>query len=76
VVIDCRDTRVCDLSGLEAINALAERYRKAGKVLHLRHLSPDCRIMLKKAGSLVDVEVMEDDPHYAVARISAEGKLE
>ena len=76
MVIDCRDTRVCDLSGLEAINALAERYRKAGKVLHLRHLSPDCRIMLKKAGSLVDVEVMEDDPHYAVARISAEGKLE
>ena len=69
VVIDCRDTRVCDLSGLEAINALAERYRKAGKTLHLRHLSPDCRIMLENAGNLVDVEVMEDDPHYSVARI-------
>jgi SulP family sulfate permease len=69
VVLDCRDTRVCDLSGLEAINNLAERYRKAGKTLHLRHLSPDCRIMLKNAGKLVDVEVMDDDPHYTVARI-------
>ena len=69
VVLDCRDTRVCDLSGLEAINALAERYRKAGKTLHLRHLSPDCRIMLQNAGKLVDVEVMDDDPHYTVARI-------
>jgi len=69
VVIDCRDTRVCDLSGLEAINSLAERYRKAGKTLHLRHLSPDCRIMLESAGTLVDVEVMADDPHYSVARI-------
>ena len=69
VVLDCRDTRVCDLSGLEAINVLAERYRKAGKTLHLRHLSPDCRMMLKNAGKLVDVEVMDDDPHYTVARI-------
>lgn len=69
MVIDCRDTRVCDLSGLEAINALAERYRKAGKTLHLRHLSPDCRQMLERAGNLVDVEVLPDDPHYSVARI-------
>ena len=69
VVLDCRDTRVCDLSGLEAINSLADRYRKIGKTLHLRHLSPDCRIMLANAGKLVDVEVMDDDPHYTVARI-------
>jgi SulP family sulfate permease len=69
VVLDCRDTRVCDLSGLEALNSLAERYRKKGKTLHLRHLSPDCRIMLQNAGNLVDVQVMEDDPHYSVARI-------
>jgi len=25
--------------------------------------------MLKQAGSLVDVEVMADDPHYTVARV-------
>ena len=69
VVIDFRDSKVCDLSGLEALNALAERYRKINKTLHLRHLSTDCQAMLKQAGTLVDIEVMDDDPHYSVARV-------
>ena len=55
-----------DHSGLEAIDAIAERYIKAGKKLHLRHLSPECRILLTKAGDMVEVNVMED-PRYAVA---------
>ena len=70
VVIDFARARVCDLSAIEAINALTERYRKAGKTLRLRHLSPDCRRMLARADSLIDIEVAEDDPEYLVARIS------
>jgi SulP family sulfate permease len=69
VVVDFHQSRVCDLSGLEAIQSLAEKYRKLGKVLQLRHLSPDCRRMLERAGSLVEVEIAEDDPDYSVARI-------
>lgn len=69
IIIDFEDARVCDLSGLEAINALGERYRNAGKTLKIRHLSPDCRQMLEKAGSLVDIQVLPNDPHYSVARI-------
>ncbi|MGB2401779.1 MAG: SulP family inorganic anion transporter [Akkermansiaceae bacterium] len=72
IVIDFEEARVCDLSGLEAINALGERYRNAGKTLHVRHLSPDCRQMLEKAGTLVDIEVLPDDPHYSVAHIRSE----
>ncbi len=70
IVIDFARARVCDLSGLESINALAERYRKAGKNLRLRHLSPDCRRMLDRAAALIDIEVAEDDPEYLVARIA------
>ncbi len=66
VIIDFADSRVCDHSGLEAIDTLAERYMNAGKSLHLRHLSPDCRKLLKKSGSLVEVNVIED-PRYFVA---------
>ncbi len=66
VIIDFAESRVCDHSGLEAIDALAERYLKAGKLLHLRHLSPDCRQLLQRAGSLVEVNVIED-PQYFVA---------
>ena len=69
IIIDFGHARVCDMSGLEAINALGERYRKAGKHLRLRHLSSDCRRMLEKAGSIVDVEVLPDDPEYTVARL-------
>ncbi len=69
IVIDFGHARVCDMSGLEALNALGERYRKAGKRLRLRHLSPDCRRMMEKAGSIVDVEVLPDDPAYTVARL-------
>jgi SulP family sulfate permease len=69
VIIDFRYARVADYSSLEALNALTERYRKAGKRLRLRHLSPDCHGLISAAGSLVDVEVAADDPHYSVARI-------
>lgn len=66
VIIDFKHSRVCDHSGIEAINALAERYLKYNTKLHLRHLSPDCVALLDKAGDLVEVNVMED-PHYHVA---------
>lgn len=69
VVLDFHESRVCDLSGLEAIKSLAERYRKIGKTLEVRHLSPDCRRMLGRAGSLLEITVAEDDPVYLVARI-------
>lgn len=66
VVIDFYFSRVFDQSGLEAINALAEKYQRLGKRLHLRHLSEDCRNLLNRAGDLVEVNISED-PHYHVA---------
>lgn len=69
IIIDFLEARVCDYSSLEALNALTERYKKSGKRVRLRHLSPDCQKLLKRSGPLVEVEVAEDDPHYTVARI-------
>ena len=66
VVIEFEHARVSDHSAIEAIDALAERYVKLGKTLHLRHLSPDCRKLLRKAGNMIEVNVIED-PHYHVA---------
>ncbi|MBK1792191.1 SulP family inorganic anion transporter [Persicirhabdus sediminis] len=69
IVIDFEKARICDHSGIEAIHALSERYRKAGKNLRLRHLSTDCRKIIERAGTLVDIEVLPDDPDYTVARL-------
>ncbi|GAB4116623.1 MAG: SulP family inorganic anion transporter [Sideroxydans sp.] len=63
VVIDFRNARVKDHSGLEAIDQLAEQYTRLGKKLHLRHLSPDCLELLDKAKGMVEVNVLED-PNY------------
>ena len=69
VVIDFARSRVADHSGLEAIDTLAERYLNANKKLHLVHLSAECRKLLRKAGNLVEVNVIED-PKYFVAEDS------
>ncbi len=71
IVIDFEDARVCDFSALEALNALGERYKAAGKSLKLRHLSADCKAMLERAGSLVKIETLPDDPSYSVAAIKS-----
>lgn len=54
------------MSGIEALNKLTERYHKAGKKLHLKHLSNDCVALLKNAADVIDVNIMED-PNYRVA---------
>lgn len=66
VIIDFAFSRVADHSAIEAIDNLAEKYTKAGKNLHLRHLSAECRLLLEKAGDLVEVNIKED-PHYHIA---------
>jgi len=66
VIIEFQNSRVADHSAIEAIDSLAERYINAGKQLHLRHLSEECKQLLDKAGDLVEVNRMED-PNYHVA---------
>ena len=66
VIIDFRDSRVADMSGIDALNKLTEKYRKTGKELHLKHLSEDCRQLLKNADAVIEVNVLED-PTYKIA---------
>ena len=65
VVIDFKNARVMDSSGAEAIDAITQKYKKAGKKLTIRHLSQDCKNLLKAAGEFCSYE--EDDPTYKVA---------
>ncbi|MBN2815657.1 MAG: SulP family inorganic anion transporter [Campylobacterales bacterium] len=65
VVIDFKNARVLDFSGVEAIDAMVKKYEEAGKSLLLRHLSADCKAILKHAGPHCSYE--EDDPTYKVA---------
>ncbi|OIO69563.1 MAG: sodium-independent anion transporter [Zetaproteobacteria bacterium CG12_big_fil_rev_8_21_14_0_65_55_1124] len=66
VYIDCAMSRIADHSAIEAIDNLAERYKQAGKHLHLTHLSRECVQLLTTAADLVEVNFSED-PSYHVA---------
>jgi SulP family sulfate permease len=66
VVIDFAESKIADMSAIEAVNKLTERYAKLGKKVHLRHLSADCRELLSNADKLIDVNIIED-PTYKVA---------
>jgi SulP family sulfate permease len=66
VIIDFSESRVADMSGIAALNKLTENYQKEGKRVRLKHLSPDCRKLLDKATSVIEVNIL-DDPTYPVA---------
>lgn len=66
IIIDFAESRVVDMSAIEALNKITERYQKAGKIIHLQHLSADCKQLLKNADSIIDVNVIQD-PTYKVA---------
>jgi len=63
VVIDFAESRIVDMSAIEAVNKITERYHKVGKKVHLKHLSKDCRVLLEKADAIIEVNVIED-PKY------------
>jgi SulP family sulfate permease len=65
VIIDFRESKVVDMSGIEALNKLTERYLKLDKKLHLKHLSEDCRKLLANADKVIDVNIIED-PSYRI----------
>jgi len=65
IIIDFKDSRVADMSAIEALNVVTNRYHKLGKKVHLRHLSKDCVVLLQNAEAIIDVNIM-DDPTYKI----------
>ncbi len=67
VIIDFSESTVVDMSAIEALNQLTDRYQKAGKTIHLRHLSPDCQKLLKNADKIIEINVEEDPTYHVVS---------
>ncbi|MCO6176108.1 SulP family inorganic anion transporter [Flavobacterium sp. NRK F10] len=65
VIIDFAESRIADMSAIEAVNSLTGKYAKEGKTVYLRHLSQDCVNLLKNAEAVIDVNILED-PTYNV----------
>ena len=65
IIIDFAESRITDMSAIDAVNKITERYASFGKKVHLKHLSPDCITLLQNAEAIIDVNIMED-PNYKV----------
>ncbi len=48
VIIDFKESRVSDMSAIEALNNLTKKYNQVNKIVELKHLSDDCRHITKK----------------------------
>lgn len=66
VIVDFKESKIADMSAIDTLNKLTERYARVGKKIHLKHLSADCRQLLHNADEIIDVNIMED-PTYKVA---------
>lgn len=68
VEINFIESRISDHSALEALFNLVEKYQATGKKVHLKHLSEDCKILMRKASPLFNEVIIDDvdDPRYHV----------
>lgn len=65
VMVDFKESRIVDMSAIDALDKLSKKYAQQNKKLHLKHLSEDCRKMLKNAEAVIEVNIQED-PTYKV----------
>lgn len=65
VVVDFKESRIVDMSAIDALDKISKKYAQQNKKLHLKHLSEDCRKMLKNAEAVIEVNIQED-PTYKV----------
>ena len=65
MVVDFKESRIVDMSAIDALNKLSKKYAQQNKKLQLKHLSEDCRRMLKNAEAVIEVNI-QDDPTYKV----------
>lgn len=65
IIIDFKESRVVDMSAIEALNKITEKYKAQNKHVVLKHLSPDCIKLLENASGFIEVNIQED-PTYRV----------
>ncbi|MBK0369937.1 SulP family inorganic anion transporter [Flavobacterium agrisoli] len=66
IIIDFAESKISDMSAIDAVHKITARYAKENKTVHLRHLSADCRQLLKNAEGIIEINILED-PTYKVA---------
>ena len=77
VEVDFIESKVSDHSGIEAINNLVAKYVGVGKSIKLKHLSPECKVLLLRSNASLqaNIESSIDDPRYHVVTDSMDREV-
>ena len=65
IVISFKESRISDMSGIEAVDGLTKKYAEQNKKIILTHLSEDSRKLLENASAIIQVNIYED-PNYKI----------
>ncbi len=65
IIIDFKESRIVDMSAIEALKKVTEKYKSHDKKVVLKHLSADCIQLLDNAGGFIEVNLHED-PTYKI----------
>ncbi|WP_291091629.1 SulP family inorganic anion transporter [Empedobacter sp. UBA7494] len=65
IIINLKESRIVDMSAIEALNIITSKYAQQDKIVILRHLSKDSIRLLENAKSVIEVNI-EEDPTYNV----------
>ncbi|MBT2621952.1 SulP family inorganic anion transporter [Chryseobacterium sp. ISL-6] len=65
IIIDFKESRVADMSAIEALKKVIEKYKTYNKGVVLKHLSSDCIQLLENANGFIEVD-LHTDPTYKV----------
>jgi len=66
IIIDFKESRIVDHSGLDAVHKVTERYHKLGKTVYIRHLDTGSKNLLNKAEKIIKVNYAEDEEDYKI----------
>ena len=59
IIIDFRESRIVDMSAIEAVNKLTERYHKLDKKVYITNLSSSSHKLLVKADKMINLNLMD-----------------
>ncbi len=71
IVIDFTESRVVDMSAIEALDRITERYHRAGKHVEITNLSQDCRRLMADAEKIHGVNVVAERRGRVVGEVMA-----
>ncbi len=59
VIIDFKESRIADMSAIDAVNKITARYAETGKTVRLRNLSRDSKFLLSNADQVITINIIE-----------------